>query len=194
MSALADMFGISTVSAPPLKLAFMRWQCRVRQIAMREQDGRPNDAIMPSVTVAGDAEPLGHVITVISKDEDHSRTPEMMHIAKHTHDPAQRREKALKLFQEAYYQKAEQFSDTLSATFAPGSEGARRILDAEACLLTFEAYGHGYRLICRARQLEPREHLFQATWWHNHLFNPTMNPETIFVGFEPDWTNSEEIR
>jgi hypothetical protein len=194
VSALAEMFGVSTPTALPLKTAFMRWQCRVRQTAMRERNGQPDDAVMPAVTVSGETEPLGHVITVMSKSESYSKTPELMHMVKHTNDPAQRRQKALAFFQEAHYQKPEEFSDTLTATFAPGSEGAARILDAGECVLDFTAYGHGFRLHCRAHRLQPREQLFQATWWHNSLFNPNMNPETIFVGFEPDWSKSEEIR
>ena len=46
---------------------FIRWQCRVRQMMMREDLGRPSDGITPEVTLIGEDEPLGHIITVMNK-------------------------------------------------------------------------------------------------------------------------------
>ena len=50
-----------------LRDSFLRWQCRVRQIMMRDGRGRPGDAVMPAVTLPGDDAPMGHIITVMSK-------------------------------------------------------------------------------------------------------------------------------
>lgn len=173
-----------------LRLAFLRWQCRVRQIMMRDQAGRPSDGIMPSVTLAGEDEPIGHVITVLWKTGRHSITPEMRHMVRATNDPAQRREKALRLFSEFHYQKPEQFSDMLTATFPPGSPGAARIREAGACRLGFEAYNQRFDLACRVWLLAERNPGWQATYWHNLLFNPTLAPDTVILGFEPDWSRS----
>ncbi len=192
MSALGEMFGVSHPTAPPLKTAFMRWQCRVRQIAMREKGGRPDDGVMPELTLAGGSAPLGHIITIMSKSSAFSKVPEMMHIVRKTNDPAQRQEQALKFLSEYYYQNADEFSDTLTATFPARSEGAAQILAAEHVDLTYRAFGHGYRVRCSALQLQPHQHLFRATWWHNSMFNPVLDPETIFIGFEPNWRESEE--
>ena len=38
-----------------LRDSFLRWQCRVRQIAMREASGRPDDAVTPALTLPGQA-------------------------------------------------------------------------------------------------------------------------------------------
>jgi hypothetical protein len=43
----------------PLCKAFLRWQCRVRQMGVREFEGRPIDAIQPHVFLNDDMEPLG---------------------------------------------------------------------------------------------------------------------------------------
>ena len=79
----------------PLRSHFMRWQCRVRQLAMRDSSGHPDDAIMPSLILGGQQEPLGHIITLLSKSEVHSKTPEMQHLFRQTYDPAKQREKAI---------------------------------------------------------------------------------------------------
>ena len=47
MSSLASQFGQS-FSNHPLRMGFLRWQCRVRQMAMRDKDGRPYLRRMPA--------------------------------------------------------------------------------------------------------------------------------------------------
>ena len=125
---------------------FLGWQCRVRQLMMREAAGRPGDAVMPALTLAGAREPIGHVITVMSKSPRYSKTPELKHMARRTNDPAQRREAALAYLSEAYYQKPAEFSDMLTATFPPGSPGAATIREAGRVTLTFAAYSQRYDL------------------------------------------------
>lgn len=170
---------------------FLRWQCRVRQIAMRESRGKPDDAVTPELTLAGATEPLGHIITVMSKWGAHSMTPEMMHMVKRTHDPAQRREKALEFFSSSYFQNIRHFSDSLTATFPPESAGARAIEGAGECTLTFEAYQQRFVLVCAVHRLSQQHPLYQSTYWHNLLFNPGLHPQTTVLQFSPDWDRSE---
>jgi len=177
-------------AATALRDGFMRWQCRVRQIMMREGRGRPGEAISPAVTLVGAETPMGHVITVMSKAPQYSKTPEMRHMARKTNDPALRREAALTFFSEYYYQKAAEFSDTLTATFPPDSPGAAKIREAGRATLTFEAYNQRYDLACRVWTLAGNNPLHQATYWHNLLFNPGLAADTIILGFEPDWARS----
>ena len=179
-----------TSAGTDLRDGFMRWQCRVRQIMMREGMGRPGEAIMPAVTLAGEDAPMGHVITVMSKAPQYSRTPEMRHMARKTNDPALRREAALTFFSEYYYQRAAEFSDILTATFPPDSPGASRIRAAGQVTLTFAAYNQRYDLACRVWTLAGHNPLHQATYWHNLLFNPGLAADTIILGFEPDWSRS----
>jgi len=169
---------------------FLRWQCRVRQISMREAEGRPDDAISPAVTLPGQAEPMGHIITVFSKWGAHSKTPEMRQMVKATNDPAQRRDKAIRFFSEMYYQHPREFSDVLTATFVPDSAGAKALLDARECELKFAAYNQEFTLHCAVQALTEQHPLYQSTWWHNILFNPSLDPATQILAFEPDWDKS----
>lgn len=189
MTSLAAQLGQS-YSDHPLRLTFMKWQCRVRQTSMRDGGGRPDDAIMPAVYLDGADAPLGHIITLISKAPAYSVTPEMQHMARKTHDPAQRRADALKFLSAAHYQKAAEFSDVLTATFPPGSDGALKIRRAESCRLVFEAYAQRFDLACTVWKLARHNALYQATMAHNRLFNPSIPPDTIVLGFEPDWDSS----
>jgi len=173
-----------------LRDGFLRWQCRVRQMMMRDDQGRPGDPITPALTLDGETESMGHIITVMSKAPQYSKTPEMRHMVRKTMDPAQRRQSALTFFSEYYYQKAAEFSDILTATFPPGSPGAAAVRASGRVTLTFQAYGQRYDLACRVWALAEHNPLYQATFWHNLLFNPNLPPDTVILGFEPDWARS----
>lgn len=193
MSVAASVLGISPTDHP-LRQQFMKWQCRVRQLAMRDNHGRPDDAITPEVLIAGDAEPMGHIITVMNKAPAYSLTAELQHMARKTHDPAQRREQALQFLSATYYQKQHEFSDILTATFLGGSKGAEKLHKARNCTLTFEAYAQRFDLKCKVWRLADHNPLYQATMAHNQLFNPAIAPDTIILGFEPDWQASSSAR
>ncbi|MCX7646634.1 MAG: hypothetical protein N2Z62_15235 [Rhodobacteraceae bacterium] len=173
-----------------LRLAFLRWQCRVRQIIMREDRGRPGPAIAPEVTPEGASAPLGRIITVLSKAPAFDRTPELAHIARRTHDPMLRREAAVRLLSESYFQRAEEFSDMLTATFPPASPGAAALVEAGRVRLDFAAWGQRFAIAARVRRLSDRDPAWAATFWHNLLFNPALPADTVILGFVPDWQRS----
>ena len=75
-------------------------------------------------------------------------------------------------------------------TFPPGSAGAAAIRRAGRCTLTFDAFNQRYDLECRVWKLTAKNPLWQATYWHNALFNPSLPAETVILGFEPDWKRS----
>lgn len=146
--------------------------------------------MMPLVLLTGREEPLGHIISVLSKLPAYSRLPEMKQIYRATHDRAERRKRALELFSETYYQRAHEFCDRLTATFAPGSEGAGQICAAGTCTLRFEAYSQRFDLDCSVTQAAPGDALAGATLWHNRLFDPNIHPETVVLVFTPNWNHS----
>ena len=173
-----------------LKLAFLRWQCRVRQIAMRENGGRPDSSITPALILSGAKSPLVRLVTVISKLPDYSKVSEMRHMVKSTHDPAQRRGEAVEFFSGGYFQAASEFSDILTATFSPESKQVEEIISNINCLLVFEKYGQRFDVFCMASLLSFEHPYFQATWWHNMLFNSRLHPKTVILGFQPQWAKS----
>ena len=189
MSSVNALLGQSTSNAP-LRKAFLRWQCRVRQTAMRDNEGRPDDGIIPAVYLADESEPMGHIITLLNKSPAYSVTAELVHMSAKTNDPAQRRDQAIRFFSAAYYQKAGEFSDILTATFPPESPGAARLRAADTVRLVFEAYAQRFDLTCKVWRLVDRNPLYQSTIAHNALFNPSLHPETVVLGFEPDWLAS----
>ena len=164
---------------------------------MRSEGGRPTSGMTPLAftgggeVAGGDAAPPFRIVTVLCKRPEHSVTMELRHLARRTHDPAERRESALKLFSERYYQAATEFSDTLTASFPPGSATASRLLEARECRLDFEQFSQRFRVHCAVRRLSEHNPLREATFWHNLLFNPRLPADCTILGFEPDWGRSE---
>ena len=174
-----------------LKMRFLKWQCLMRQALMREDMGQPNDAITPELVQTDNEQSQGRFISLISKDESHSLLPELRHIANKTHDPALRRQAAIQFFSAEYYQKAAEFSDRLTAVFAPQARERAHFIDEMGdWMLKFNGFGHQFNLFCRAHLLSRQDYLFQASWWHNFMFNPNLQAESVILAFIPDWSKS----
>ncbi len=169
----------------------MKWQCRVRQFAMRQRHGRPDEAVTPLVSLPGQAGTVGPILTVLNREPEHSMTPELDHISGRTHDPAERLEQAVRFLSAGYYQKHREFSDILTATFPPGSATASRILAGGRCVLHFDAYSQRFDIPCHVRRLAGDSPLHHSTLAHNRLFNPGVLPAVEVLGFEPDWVASQ---
>ena len=66
MASLAAQLGMPTNDAP-MRDAFLGWQCRARQMMMRDHGGKPTDAITPALTLAGEAMPTPGQIDAMLK-------------------------------------------------------------------------------------------------------------------------------
>jgi len=173
-----------------LALAFLGWQCRLRQLSCRQSEGRPTPAMMPDLILDGELESLGTVLTILNKLPQFSQTKEFKNIYLKTHDPKQRREDALRIMCESYYQLPEEFSDLLTAAFVPSSSGVLSILEVKNGRLEFSDLGQRYSFAVAIRQLSSDDASYQATFWHNALFSLASDPNMIIIEFEPDWSSA----
>ena len=105
-------------------------------------------------------------------------------------DPNQRYDKALEFFSATYYQKPAEFSDFCTALFPVDSKWADRLVAEDTCNLHFHQANQSYHLVCNAIDLEPSDEAFQATFWHNRLFNERMPEKVRVLCFQPDWSHS----
>jgi hypothetical protein len=177
-------------AAQALRAHFLGWQCRVRQYAVRQGGGRPSGGMRPRVLVGPPEADLGAITVLINKSEPGQVTSQFRHLARKTHDPVERYNDALKLLAAAYYQRPEEFSDELTALFGEVSETADRLLAGGRCRLLFEQYNQSYDLPCTLRQLPTSHPAYQATFWHNSLFNPNLPGGVRVLAFRPDWSRA----
>ena len=168
---------------------FLGWQCRIRQYAVRSAGGRPTAGMRPRVLVGDDD--LGPITVLIVKRDPAETTAQFRHMVRKTHDPAERYQGALKVLAAAYYQRPREFSDEMTALFGTGSALAERLLAAGRCRLDFAQYTQRYTIPCGLRTLPEGDPAYQATYWHNGLFNAALPGEVRVLAFTPDWAAAD---
>lgn len=170
---------------------FLNWQCRIRQIAMRQQGGRPAAGMRPQVLLKG-GEVLSNGVTIVLVPQAPEESTDFFRFqCQKTHDPAQIYEKGLQFLQGTHFQQARTFNDEVTALFDNTSETANTLLEAGECLLVFEQFAQSYKMFCAVRKIEPDDAEWQATYWHNRLFNPALATDALVLGFKPDWTSAQ---
>ncbi len=169
---------------------FLGWQCRIRQIAVRELGGRPSDGMRPMITPAGHEEAEGPFTVLLNRREPHETIMQLKHIVRRTVDPLLRLEDGVKLLQGTFYQKAREFTDVMTALFAPDSRFAAQLVHLGKARLDFQQFRQSYRIPCEVRLLAEKDAAWQATFWHNSLFNPNLPGGVKILAFLPDWSHA----
>ncbi len=169
---------------------FLGWQCRIRQHAVRKDEGRPSPGMRPRV-LDRHGSLLAEEITVLIVPRDLSETIyRFRHLARRTFDPAERFQKILESLSESYFQQPRDFSDQMTALFGPDSLLASRLLESERCVLAFSQFSQSYRVPCAILELATDQPAWQHTYWHNLLFNPELPPKPRILAFSPHWTEA----
>jgi hypothetical protein len=73
----------------------------------------------------------------------------------------------------------------LSALFSYDSSIAYALLKAGQCKLRFAEGSIEHAFDFDVRSLDQDDELFQATYWHNHLFNPALPGKVRVLAFTP---------
>ena len=166
---------------------FLTWQSRIRQIALREDGGRPSQGMRPAV-YDGEGKQLsaGVIVLMVKENPEESTDFLKFQVQKHN-DPQDVYKKALTYLQATHYQRAIEFSDELTALFAKDSALVEQLLVEGKCLLSFQQFTQSYKIPCHVRILKEEEAAHSATLWHNRVFNPNIGDDIVIVGFQPDW-------
>jgi hypothetical protein len=167
---------------------FRAWQCRVRQVAVREDGGRPSPGMRPRVLDVRGRE-LAPALTVllIPKKPEESTAFFRFQVMR-TADPHDIYERAVAYLQAEYFHRPQTFSDKILAVLSPGAALANSLLDDGACVLEFEQGPQRFRIPCKTRELERGDASREAAIWHNRLFNPALPDAAQVIAFKPDWT------
>ena len=108
---------------------FLGWQCRIRQLSVRQSGGRPTPGMQPRVFLPPDQTDLGNIVVLVRKKASQEVTSQLQHMVRKTRDPAERHESALGFLAAAYYQRPDEFSDELTALFGSRSTRVEQLLD-----------------------------------------------------------------
>ena len=188
------IFHNMTPAVPPLSICrhFLLWQCQLRQESVRLNGGRPSSGMRPEVMQEDGGRIASAITVLIVETGPQASTETFRHIVRRTHDPRQRHEAGLRLLSERYYQRPEHFSGVLTALFHADAAVAAELVGAMRCRLGFEQAGQGFRVPCQVAELPEDDPAYQATYWHNHMFNPTPPLTIRMLAFYPDWGKAEE--
>jgi hypothetical protein len=181
-------------AAKNLREEFLAWQCRIRQIAMRQDGARPSPGMRPRLLDQAGRD-MVPALTVLMIPRDPSESTAFFRFqVMRSADPRELYERALGFLQADYFQQPASFSDQLLAILPEGSEIAAALTAQGRCILAFEQFSQAYRLPCAVSALQPGDAARDAAIWHNRLFNPAL-PETVHVvAFQPDWTSAKAER
>ena len=174
----------------PLQDNFLGWQCRVREYAMRNDEGRPTPGMCPRVRLESGEQVSSALTLLLVPAQPLESIQQFRFIAQKTHDPQERYKKAMQLFSSAFYQHIEDFSGLLSGLFSNDSGIAKILQEEERCVLEFDYQQQSFKIPCSIGELSKDKQDYEFTYWHNLLFNPYLSPEVKILGFEPDWSEA----
>lgn len=172
---------------------FMTWQCRIRQIAMREDGGRPSQGMRPAIYDGEGQQLSAGVIVLLIREAPFESTEFLKFQVQKHNDPQDVYKKSLTFLQSTHYHRAIEFSDEMTALFGEDSALVERLLIEGKCLLSFQQFQQKYKIPCRIRQLGQDEPAYQATLWHNRVFNPNIGSNVAILGFQPDWEEAVDL-
>jgi hypothetical protein len=189
-----DNVVLTGLASQALRSEFIGWQCRLRQLAAREEGGRPSPGMRPRVTTEDGEELAASIVTVLVESDPADSTQQFRYQYLQTQDPNERYDRVLEFLQGGYFQDPARFSDVLTALFGPDSALAAHLVSRERCVLEFEQYTQRYRLPCKVARLPVAHAFYQATHWHNRLFNPNLPADAEVLSFTPDWAHAAGVR
>lgn len=173
----------------PVATAFVAWQCRIRQHAVRHTDGRPSLGMCPQL-MAGAGQDLGRFTSVLVKHNASADAAHFRQIYHSSRSPKERYEAVMTAVQSAYFQHPDEFSDRLTATFAWPSDRVRAILETRHGTVHFEQFGQRFSFPATFRQVQQSTPEWSATYWHNALFNSALPAQVCVLELLPDWTTA----
>ena len=174
----------------PIQNHFIGWQCRVRQYAMRNGEGRPTPGMRPDVLLEDGKEVASAVTLLLVPDLLQDSILQFRFMALKTQDPQERYKKAVQLLSASFYQNVENFSGLMTGVFSRSSETVNRLKKNQRCVLEFDFQQQKFRVPAGIKVLLKKNPKYEFTYWHNFLFNPHLSPDVIVLGFEPDWSDS----
>lgn len=122
---------------------------------------------------------------LILRRDSATRTDEFRHIVRKTPDSSQWVKNGLRILAELHYHETDQFLDTLTALFAVDSAMADAFVQARQCHLKFAEGSIDYGFDFEVAELAQGDEDFEATYWHNRLFNPTLPGKVRVLSFSP---------
>ena len=113
-SGSAERNTLSENDRLPVQNYFIGWQCRVRELALRSEEGRPNGGMRPKIILKNGKVVFSAATLLIIPDQPDQNISQLRFMALKTQDPKERYTKGLQLLAAKFYQNVEDFSGAQS--------------------------------------------------------------------------------
>ena len=174
----------------PIQNYFIGWQCRVREFALRSEEGRPNGGMRPKIALKNGEVVFPAATLLIIPDHPDQTIRQFRFMALKTQDPKERYTKAMQMLAARFYQKSEDFSGAMAGIFSRFSEEVKALEKDQSCIIEFDYQQQTFKIPCHVSASPKNEPVHEFTYWHNYLFNPNLSPEVTVLHFKPDWSET----
>ena len=154
-------------------------------MSMREFEGRPTPGMSAGVYSISGGEEQSRLNFLIVRKDPQERSDEFRHIVRKSPDSSQWVKNGLRILAELHYHEDKEFDNRLTALFNLDSTLANALIEAGECHLKFTQDSIEHAFDFDVLSLSEDDELFQATYWHNRLFNPTLPGKVRVLGFKP---------
>ena len=154
-------------------------------MSMREFEGRPTPGMSAGVYSISGGEEQSHLNFLVIRKNPRERTDEFRHIVRKSPDSSQWVKNGLRVLAELHYHEDKEFDNQLTALFSLDSNLANALIEAGECHLKFTQDSIEHAFDFDVLSLNENDELFQATYWHNRLFNPALPGKVRVLGFKP---------
>ena len=174
----------------PIQNYFIGWQCRVRELALRSEEGRPNGGMRPKIALKNGKVVFPAATLLIIPEHPDQIIRQFRFMALKTQDPKERYTKALQLLAARFYQKTEDFSGAMAGIFSRFSDEVMALEKDGYCIIEFDYQQQAFKIPCNVSESPKNDQVYEFTYWHNYLFNPNLSPEVKVLHFKPDWSET----
>ena len=174
----------------PIQNYFIGWQCRVRELSLRSEEGRPNGGMRPKIALKNGKVVFPAATLLIIPEHPDQIIRQFRFMALKTQDPKERYTKALQLLAARFYQKTEEFSGAMAGIFSRFSEEVMALEKDAYCIMEFDYQQQAFKIPCNVSESPKNDQVYEFTYWHNYLFNPNLSPEVKVLHFKPDWSET----
>lgn len=178
------------ISNDKLKSYFLGWQCRIRQMSVRDYDGQPLPAMTPQVSSKKGEVILPSMMSLLVPEDPGPASAFLRFQVQKTNEVQKARHAALQYLSADFYQLPDLFTDEMTAVFGPASEAAKAMAAKREVLLSFEQYSQAFRMFCKVKVLGEKHPAREFSLWQARIFNPNIPNDATVLNFKPDWKNA----
>ena len=172
--------------------AFLGWQCRIRQIAMREYGGQPLPGMRPRVSTRKGKSLSPGLVVLLLPVEPQESTAFFKYQVQKTNEPQKDAGRRHRLSGRRILPAAGTLLGCHGGDLPARLElAAAEILKAKRGRAGFRAVqSESYRMFCAVRRLGKKDEAREAALWQARIFKRDLANDCDVLSFTPDWTSA----